>query len=100
MTLRQTVRELRSTARSANAIRQPLVVIAARVSSIARYVFHAEPLTSGRAGREDRNRRCLASGDGFLRARLDGALELKLDWDNAGTQCEGMPRPDGQRRAR
>lgn len=38
---------------------------------------------------------CLQSGDGFLRARLDGALELRLDWDNAGTQCDGMPRPDG-----
>jgi hypothetical protein len=38
---------------------------------------------------------CLQSGDGFLRARLDGALELRLNWDNAGTQCEGMPRPDG-----
>ena len=38
---------------------------------------------------------CLASGDGFLRARLDGALELKIDWDNSETQCEGMPRPNG-----
>jgi hypothetical protein len=37
---------------------------------------------------------CLPTGDGFLRARLDGALDLKLDWKNDGTQCEGMPRPD------
>lgn len=38
---------------------------------------------------------CLPSGDGFLRARLDGALQMRLDWQNDGTQCEGMPRPEG-----
>src|SRR5262245_21993787 len=38
---------------------------------------------------------CLPSGDGFFRARLDGALERRLDWSNNGTSCEGMPRPDG-----
>ena len=38
---------------------------------------------------------CLPSGDGFLQARLDGALEMRLDWKNDGTQCEGMPRPEG-----
>ena len=39
---------------------------------------------------------CLPSGDGFLRARLDGALQLRLDWKNEGLQCEGMPRPEGK----
>src|SRR5262245_11145960 len=39
---------------------------------------------------------CLPSGDGFLRARLDGALQLRLDWSNDGLQCEGMPRPEGK----
>lgn len=38
---------------------------------------------------------CLPSGDGFLRARLDGALQLRLDWKNEGTRCQGMPRPEG-----
>ncbi len=38
---------------------------------------------------------CLPSGDGFLQARLDGALQMRLDWQNEGTQCEGMPRPEG-----
>ena len=37
---------------------------------------------------------CLQTGDGFLRARLDGALDLKVDWPNDDTLCEGMPRPD------
>jgi hypothetical protein len=39
---------------------------------------------------------CLPSGDGFLRARLDGALQLRLDWKNEDLQCEGMPRPEGK----
>ena len=38
---------------------------------------------------------CLASGNGFLRARLNGAITHKIDWGNAGTLCEGMPRPEG-----
>lgn len=38
---------------------------------------------------------CLPSGNGFFRGRLDGALDLQIDWRNAGTRCEGMPRPDG-----
>ncbi len=39
---------------------------------------------------------CLPSGDGFLRAQLDGALQMTLDWKNDGLQCEGMPRPEGK----
>jgi hypothetical protein len=38
---------------------------------------------------------CLASGDGYLRARVRGALTLDLDWKNADMQCEGGPRPSG-----
>jgi len=38
---------------------------------------------------------CLATGDGYLRARLRGALDLDLDWKNADMQCEGGPRPVG-----
>jgi hypothetical protein len=38
---------------------------------------------------------CLVSGDGYLRARVRGALTLDLDWKNADMQCEGGPRPSG-----
>ena len=38
---------------------------------------------------------CLASSDGYLRARLRGALDLDLDWKDAEMQCEGGPRPSG-----
>jgi len=40
-------------------------------------------------------RGCLASGDGFFRARLDGELQMRIDWSNAQMECEGMARPGG-----
>jgi hypothetical protein len=41
----------------------------------------------------------LVSGDGYLHARLAGAIEATVDWPNAGTHCEGEPRdkPPGVR---
>jgi hypothetical protein len=38
---------------------------------------------------------CLPSGNGFLRARIRGALNLDIDWRNAELECEGAVRPDG-----
>jgi len=35
------------------------------------------------------------AGDGYLRARIRGALDLDLDWKDAQMQCEGAPRPSG-----
>src|SRR5688500_648974 len=44
---------------------------------------------------------CLASGDGYLRARLSGAIAAELDWKNDGTECIGAIRPtDGGIRMR
>jgi len=42
---------------------------------------------------------CLASGDGYLRAKIAGAVEAHLDWPNSGTRCEGESRvePPGVR---
>ncbi len=42
----------------------------------------------------DGNAGCIASGDGYLRAQLRGALVADLDWKNADMQCDGGPRPD------
>lgn len=39
---------------------------------------------------------CLASGDGYLRARLRGALELDVNWDDPRMDCDGGVRPDGR----
>jgi hypothetical protein len=38
---------------------------------------------------------CLPTGNGYLRARIRGALNLDLDWRNAELECEGEQRPDG-----
>lgn len=38
---------------------------------------------------------CLPSGNGYLRARIRGALNLDIDWRNAQIECDGGPRPDG-----
>jgi hypothetical protein len=38
---------------------------------------------------------CLASGDGYLRARIRGALKLDVSLVNAELECDGGPRPDG-----
>jgi hypothetical protein len=72
-----------------------LLAVVAVAFLIARYRATAKPLLQDAPATKIATGGCLPSGDGFLRARLDGALELKLDWDNADTQCEGMPRPDG-----
>ncbi len=32
---------------------------------------------------------CLASGDGYLHARLGGAIDAVIDWPNSGTRCAG-----------
>jgi hypothetical protein len=39
---------------------------------------------------------CFAAGDGYLRARMRGAVDLDLDWKDAQMQCEGGPRPPGK----
>jgi hypothetical protein len=38
---------------------------------------------------------CLATGNGFLRAKLRGAMNLDLDWHNAEIECDGGARPNG-----
>lgn len=42
---------------------------------------------------------CLTSGDGYLRAKIAGAVNARIDWPNGGTRCEGESRdkPPGVR---
>lgn len=45
--------------------------------------------------------RCLPGDEGYLRARLRGAIDLELDWRNHDTECTGAVRPtDGGIRMR
>ena len=52
------------------------------------------PTTTSAESAESRG--CFVSGDGYLRARLRGALDLDLDWKNAEMECAGGPRPSGR----
>jgi hypothetical protein len=33
--------------------------------------------------------KCLATGNGYLKARIAGAVDAKIDWPNSGTRCQG-----------
>jgi hypothetical protein len=37
---------------------------------------------------------CLPSGNGYLHARLGGALDKTIDWPNSGTRCQGETRSE------
>jgi hypothetical protein len=38
---------------------------------------------------------CIQSGNGYLRARIRGSLNLDIDWHNGEIECDGGARPDG-----
>jgi hypothetical protein len=42
---------------------------------------------------------CLSAGDGYLRAKMGGAIDVRIDWPNSGTRCEGefREKPPGVR---
>ncbi len=48
-----------------------------------------KPAASAAAG-------CFAVGGGYLRARVRGALDLDLNWENEEMVCAGGPRPPGK----
>lgn len=37
---------------------------------------------------------CLSSGDGYVRAKLRGAITADIDWPNSGTECQGESKSD------
>jgi hypothetical protein len=53
-----------------------------------------QPGAASRAGAAQPNG-CLQSGNGYLRARIRGALNLDIDWHNSEIECEGGARPNG-----
>jgi hypothetical protein len=76
-------------------LRLPLVLVA-----LAAALASAGPATDPPAARGTvlpaaPARGCLPTGNGYLRARIRGALDLDIDWHNAEIECQGGPRPDG-----
>lgn len=75
---------------------RPLARTAALGGSLLIAALGCAPAAPPAAQSEAGNPACLATGNGYLRARLNGEINTEIDWANAGTQCEGMARPDGR----
>jgi len=63
--------------------------------AIAGHSTHAGTHTEGQDALTRRSHGCLEGGNGYLRARIRGALNLDVDLHNAELECQGEARPDG-----
>ena len=63
---------------------------------------HAQPpsVADDNANRPVPTTACLPDGQGYLTARLSGAVKAELVWGNEHTECTGAVRPDGGIRVR
>jgi hypothetical protein len=52
-----------------------------------------KPNVQGHAGA--RTAGCLPERNGYVRARIHGALDVEINWRDAELECEGDARPDG-----
>jgi hypothetical protein len=70
--------------------------VAACVAALGVAFVNAASATSPTTGAApDAKTGCFVAGNGYLRARMRGALDLDLDWKDAQMQCDGGPRPSG-----
>jgi hypothetical protein len=65
-----------------------LVLGACSIGLRATYAVAARPSAASSP------RGCLPTRDGYLRARMRGARDVEINWDDADMQCEGGLRPD------
>jgi hypothetical protein len=66
---------------------RPLMIVSIPVTALGLGLNDAGPLLLPAAPAA-----CLATGDGYLRAHLAGAIDANVDWPNSGTHCEGESR--------
>ena len=71
--------------------RWPLLLLLAACCACSR----AAPPAAAAATAQTSTTSLCGAGDGFLRARLRGALDMDLDWQGGTLVCEGSARPDG-----
>ena len=82
------------------------VALAATASAGALRGASSQPVASGVPTRSSPSRAgpaharptrgCLPDGSGYLRARIQGAVNLVIDWHNVHLACEGSARGDGR----
>jgi hypothetical protein len=82
-------------------------ILSSRICSVSAVIVCTLPLgaaggvaAAGGAGPETAEAACLPSGDGYVKARIAGALDAELNWRNADVECTGAVRPDGGVRMR
>ena len=82
--------------------RLPVSVLLCMLSALIACKVHAQtPRPDAGATAAPPPAKCLPAGNGYLRARLSGALSTELNWGNDGTECTGAVRPtDGGIRMR
>jgi hypothetical protein len=78
------------------------LVLLCMLSSVLACKVHAQAQPpAAKAAPPPEAAKCLPAGNGYLRARLSGAVSTELDWGNDGTECTGAVRPtDGGIRMR
>jgi hypothetical protein len=78
-----------------------LVLLCMLSSAIACKVHAQAVAPAAKAATPPAAAKCLPAGNGYLRARLSGAVSTELNWGNEGTECTGAVRPtDGGIRMR
>lgn len=77
-------------------------VLLCMLSALIACKVHAQtPKPDAGATAAPASAKCLPAGNGYLRARLSGAVRTELNWGNDGTECTGAVRPtDGGIRMR
>src|SRR5688572_14804807 len=55
----------------------------------------APAIAAGNAADSKTPRGCLPAGNGYLRAKIRGAMNLDVNWKDAELECDGGARPDG-----
>jgi hypothetical protein len=69
--------------------------IAALIAGTAMGADSASPPAAGLPSPLQAAHGCLASGNGYLRAKIRGALQLDVNFHDAELVCDGGARPDG-----
>src|SRR5688500_18967530 len=81
--------------------RFPRVLLCMLAALLACKLHAQEQQPAAPAAQTSAPAKCLPAGNGYLRARLSGALNTELNWGNDGTECTGAVRPtDGGVRMR
>lgn len=76
-------------------LRRCLIVSTLSLPALLATLASGNPAPAQPAAAQAAGHGCLPSGNGYLRARIRGAVNLDVDWHNGEIECAGGPRADG-----